>query len=168
MVVSMKNGMVDLDDQEDSPEGSTLIEVCAGLVTIDEQSNTIRLAHYTIQEYLESSPTFSQEAKAIVSISCTAFLSLGNFRPYVSGTLSPKTEDLVILPEKYPLLGYVIDFLPRDIKACSDETLPMIESFLKFLNTNNIKLFSRPIMDRLCPHVGPLEPEITNPLLCYT
>ncbi|KAI5844613.1 hypothetical protein DFP73DRAFT_526986 [Morchella snyderi] len=94
MAVSMRNVMVDLGDQEDLPEGSTLIEVCASLVTIDEQSNTIRLAHYTIQEYLESNPTFSQEAKAIVSISCTAFLSLGNFRPYVSGTLSPKTEDL--------------------------------------------------------------------------
>jgi hypothetical protein len=163
MAVSMEKETVDFDDQEDLPEISTLIEVCASLVTIDENSNTIRLAHCTIQQYLELNPTFSQEAKTIVSISCTTFLSLNNFRPYVSGTISPKTEELVMLLEEYPLLGYALD-LPYHITTCSDEALP-IESLLKFLNTDNIKIFNKPITDVLCPNLMPLEPEITNPLL---
>jgi hypothetical protein len=28
-----------------------MVSVCAGLVTVDEESNIIRLAHYTTQEY---------------------------------------------------------------------------------------------------------------------
>src|SRR6266480_4706277 len=30
-----------------------IISVCAGLVTVDEESNIIRLVHYTTQEYFE-------------------------------------------------------------------------------------------------------------------
>ncbi|KAJ5727661.1 hypothetical protein N7493_005481 [Penicillium malachiteum] len=30
-----------------------ILSVCAGLVTVDEESNVIRLVHYTVQEYLE-------------------------------------------------------------------------------------------------------------------
>lgn len=75
MAVSIEEGTTNLDDQEDLPEISTLLEVCASLVTIDKKSKTIRLAHYTIQEYLELSSAFSQNAKTIASISCTTFFS---------------------------------------------------------------------------------------------
>ncbi|KAL3445838.1 hypothetical protein BJX65DRAFT_138329 [Aspergillus insuetus] len=39
------------------PEVGSIVSVCAGLVAVDEESNVIRLAHYTTQEY------FSQRAK---------------------------------------------------------------------------------------------------------
>ena len=40
-------------DQDNLPELENMVSVCAGLVTIDEDSNVIRLVHYTTQEYFE-------------------------------------------------------------------------------------------------------------------
>ena len=35
------------------PDIEDMVSVCAGLVTVDEESNIIRLVHYTTQEYFE-------------------------------------------------------------------------------------------------------------------
>jgi len=40
-------------DEEALPDEELLISVCAGIVTIDQESNIIRLVHYTTQEYFE-------------------------------------------------------------------------------------------------------------------
>lgn len=40
-------------DRENLPEVEDLVSVCAGLVTIDEASDMIRLVHYTTQEFFE-------------------------------------------------------------------------------------------------------------------
>jgi len=39
-------------DDDNILETEQLLTLCAGLVTIDEQSNNIRFIHYTTQEYL--------------------------------------------------------------------------------------------------------------------
>ncbi|KIW67300.1 hypothetical protein PV04_06564 [Phialophora macrospora] len=41
-------------DEENIPETDDIISVCAGLVTVDEESGIIRLVHYTTQNYLET------------------------------------------------------------------------------------------------------------------
>ncbi|KAI0485805.1 hypothetical protein F4859DRAFT_528751 [Xylaria cf. heliscus] len=38
-------------DKENIPQAADFVSVCAGLVTIDEESNTVRLVHYTTQDY---------------------------------------------------------------------------------------------------------------------
>ena len=40
-------------DEENLPEIEDIISVCAGLVTVDEESDIIRLVHYTTQDYFE-------------------------------------------------------------------------------------------------------------------
>jgi hypothetical protein len=40
-------------DEEPLPDENVLFSVCAGLVTINREINTIRLVHYTAQEYFE-------------------------------------------------------------------------------------------------------------------
>src|SRR5690242_16367648 len=40
-------------DKENLPQIEDMVSVCAGLVTIDEESNIIRLVHYTTQEYFK-------------------------------------------------------------------------------------------------------------------
>jgi len=37
-------------DEDNLPEIDDMVSVCAGLVTVDEKSNIIRLVHYTTQE----------------------------------------------------------------------------------------------------------------------
>jgi hypothetical protein len=41
-------------DEENLPEIDDTVSVCAGLVTVDEKSDIIRLVHYTTQEYLQT------------------------------------------------------------------------------------------------------------------
>ncbi|KAF3188026.1 hypothetical protein TWF788_001486 [Orbilia oligospora] len=40
-------------DEDNIPEVNKMVSLCAGLITIDEESNIIRLVHYTTQEYFE-------------------------------------------------------------------------------------------------------------------
>ncbi|RYP65432.1 hypothetical protein DL770_009008 [Monosporascus sp. CRB-9-2] len=40
-------------DQDNIPDVEDIVSVCAGLVTVDQESNIIRLVHYTTQEYFE-------------------------------------------------------------------------------------------------------------------
>jgi hypothetical protein len=40
-------------DEDNIPVVEDIISVCAGLVTIDKESNVIRLVHYTTQDYLK-------------------------------------------------------------------------------------------------------------------
>jgi hypothetical protein len=40
-------------DPDNIPDVEDMVSICAGLVTIDDESNIIRLVHYTTQEYFE-------------------------------------------------------------------------------------------------------------------
>jgi hypothetical protein len=44
-------------DEENLLDTEDMVSVCAGLVTIDEESDIIRLVHYTTQEYFEQTGT---------------------------------------------------------------------------------------------------------------
>lgn len=57
-------------DELDLHDMTTMLDVCASLVTYDENAGTIRLAHYTIQEYLLNHPTIRQDSDLKVTISC--------------------------------------------------------------------------------------------------
>ena len=37
------------------PSISTLVSCCQGLITVDKEASTVRLIHFTLQEYLSSS-----------------------------------------------------------------------------------------------------------------
>lgn len=50
--LAVKVGEAELD-RGNLPQIEDIVSVCAGLVTIDEQSNIIRLVHYTTQDYFE-------------------------------------------------------------------------------------------------------------------
>src|ERR1700738_134863 len=48
--LAVKSGDTDMDE-EALPDEDILVSVCAGLVTIDRESNVIRFVHYTAREY---------------------------------------------------------------------------------------------------------------------
>jgi hypothetical protein len=67
-------------DEENLPEVEDIISVCAGLVTVDEKSNIIRLVHYTTQEYFERTWTsWFPSAQADIAITCVTYLSFDTF-----------------------------------------------------------------------------------------
>jgi ankyrin repeat protein len=64
-------------DEDNILETEQLLTICAGLVTIDEQSDNIRFIHYTTQEYLQrNQETWLPDAKIEVARSCIAYLSI--------------------------------------------------------------------------------------------
>jgi hypothetical protein len=62
-------------DELDLHDLTTMLDVCASLITYDENTTTIRLAHYTIQEYLLNHPKIHRHADLKVAMSCLKFLS---------------------------------------------------------------------------------------------
>ena len=58
-----------------------MVSVCAGLVTVDEDSNIIRLVHYTTQEYFERTQTvWFPNAESNITTTCVTYLSFSTFK----------------------------------------------------------------------------------------
>lgn len=63
-------------DPDNMPAIEDMISVCAGLVTIDEQSNIVRLIHYTTQEFYERTwSTWFSETDVDICKTCLKYLS---------------------------------------------------------------------------------------------
>lgn len=64
-------------DEDNILETEQVITICAGLVTIDEQSDSVRFIHYTTQDYLQrTQQTWLPLANTEIARSCTAYLSI--------------------------------------------------------------------------------------------
>jgi ankyrin repeat protein len=62
------------------PQVEDMVSVCAGLVTIDEKSNVIRLIHYTTQEYFERTRSdWFPNAETNITTTCVTYLSFDVF-----------------------------------------------------------------------------------------
>ena len=83
------------------------VSVCAGLVTIDEQSNVIRLVHYTTQEFFErNQSTWFPKANCYIGSICVAYLSLDIFKTGHCRT----AEELTSRLDHHPFGAYAADF----------------------------------------------------------
>lgn len=66
----------DVFDPENRPDIETIITACAGLVTVDEANDVIRLVHYTLQEYFESThKTWFPTAHDMIFQTCAAYMT---------------------------------------------------------------------------------------------
>lgn len=64
-------------DEDNVLETEQLLTICAGLVTIDEQSDNVRFVHYTTQEYLQrNQKTWLPDANIEIARSRIAYLSI--------------------------------------------------------------------------------------------
>ena len=63
-------------DNDDTPAASTLIGCCEGLATIEKGTSTVRLIHYTLQEYICTLPDLFDKAHSTIAETCLAYLNL--------------------------------------------------------------------------------------------
>ncbi|KAH8729175.1 ankyrin repeat-containing domain protein [Ilyonectria robusta] len=67
-------------DEESLIDIEDMVSVCAGLVTVDERSQTVSLIHYTIQEYLERTRVnWHPDANAAITTSYLTYLLFSVF-----------------------------------------------------------------------------------------
>ena len=77
--ITVEFGQPELDEQF-VPDIATIGSICAGLVTIDTQSDVVRLVHYTTQEYLErKAKIWFPKVETYIAMSCVTYLSFKTF-----------------------------------------------------------------------------------------
>ena len=85
------------------PEIEDMVTVCAGLVTIDEESGIVRLVHYTTQEYFEQTQnSWFPKAEDEIAKICITYLS---FRVFESG-FCETSSDFEDRLQRNPLYDY--------------------------------------------------------------
>ena len=99
-------------DPENIPDEEDLTSVCAGLVFIEEGSKTVRLSHYTVQEYLEQKrDTLFVDGHRLVAATCLTYLAYDgntlchNHRHYTYRTGSDGYHVKLIEPSAHCLHG---------------------------------------------------------------
>ncbi|KAL6709052.1 hypothetical protein ACN47E_002179 [Coniothyrium glycines] len=94
-------------NMDNIPKVDDLVLVCEGLVTVDRESQIVRLVHYTTQHYLESiREEWDRHSAYKIASTCTTYLCFDAFR---SGART-QSADLKIRLKKHPFVKYCADY----------------------------------------------------------
>jgi hypothetical protein len=100
--LAVKAGESDLDE-DNLPEIEDMISVCAGLVTVNEESGIIRLIHYITQEYFErTQKDWFPRGQTDIATTCVTYLSFNIFKTGFCQT----DEELEARLRNNPLYNY--------------------------------------------------------------
>jgi ankyrin repeat protein/nucleoside phosphorylase len=133
-------------DEENIMETEQLLTFCTGLVTIDEQSGSVRFTHYTTQDYLRRyQHMWLPHAEIEIFRSCTAYLS---FNSLAAGPCSSRRDYEYRLKE-FVLLEYAAvnwghhlhQLMETSFVDLSDEITAEALSLL--LDTNRVSAMSQ-------------------------
>lgn len=97
-------------DEENFVDEETLTSVCAGFVVIDRGNGSVRLAHYTMQEYFDRRRhDLFKDADTHIAITCITYLLFDEFSNYTETDImeirfDPEKADAHL--EAHPLLDY--------------------------------------------------------------
>jgi len=59
----------------DVPSIGTLLSCCQGLVAVDKEASTVRLVHFTLQEYLRAHPSLFGTPHSTIAETCLSYLN---------------------------------------------------------------------------------------------
>ena len=111
-------------DQDNLSDADQLISVCAGLVLVD-QSDKVKLVHYTTQEYLEqNSKNLLPEFPLIIAKSCLTYLQYNGFKKWSRQGLeqwSKQNHDSSYrsLASDYLFCLYALKFWASHVESCN-------------------------------------------------
>ncbi|KAH7381270.1 ankyrin repeat domain-containing protein [Phaeosphaeria sp. MPI-PUGE-AT-0046c] len=123
---------VEIEDEElnvdNIPDIDDIVSVCAGLVTIDEEGQILRLVHYTTQEYFETTlENWVPGAQYSIAATCITYLC---FKTFQTGPAMSDTE-LETRAEEHPLLEYFAEYWASHIANVQEETAELAGSLLQ-------------------------------------
>ena len=124
--VAVQSGKPNLDGKF-IPSIEVVGSICAGLVTIDTQSDIFRLVHYTTQEYFEkTSIDWFANAETDIMVTCVTYLS---FKTFESG-FCRTDEEFEKRLQLYPLYHYAAQNWGYHARTASLEKEQLILDFL--------------------------------------
>ena len=83
-------------DPDNVPAIGTVLDCCQGLITVDAEASTVRLIHYTVQEYLCSYPGLFCKSHSILAETCLTYLNSQRVKNLTSHSL-PDHESMPFL-----------------------------------------------------------------------
>ncbi|KAL6700982.1 ankyrin repeat-containing domain protein [Trichoderma pleuroticola] len=115
-----------IDEENLLPIGD-MATICAGLVTIEEESGIIRLIHYTTHKYLERTlEQWLPDAESEITTMCTTYLSLNDFETgpgkqcqQVGPTACRTGCEFQRRLQSFPLYDYAANHWGDHARACS-------------------------------------------------
>ena len=129
-------------DQSGRHDVQLSLDVCCGLVSIDEQDNVIRLVHYSFQQYLEDHwKTDCPGSRSGIATICLTYLTLDDFSPEAMEDTKGPTYHLTdpSLPTRarwqdcHRFFSYVASYWAEHVKGNLEKELEtlIIRFFLK-------------------------------------
>lgn len=129
-------------DEDDFVDINDIISVCAGLVTIDEQSNIVRLVHYTTQEYFqrqELQDKWFPAAQDTIFMACTTYLG---FEYFAKGSCGDDVEYGERL-KQHPFYRYAACKWARHLRLAANIGISELVSFLDASLVNHVDSWRR-------------------------
>ncbi|KAK6829217.1 hypothetical protein RU639_003517 [Aspergillus parasiticus] len=116
-------------DKDYIPNINILQSLCVGLVTIDEENDTIRLVHYTAQEYFQrTQQRWFLGGESEITRSCVTYLSYSAFQRGPCDT----DEEFEKRLQSYPLYNYASQYWRHHAR----EALTLCPEVMEFLSCN--------------------------------
>ena len=72
--LAVELGSTDFDSRN-VPSMSTLVGCCQGLIVVDKEASTVRLIHFTLQEYLSAHPDLFSRPHSAMAETCLTYLN---------------------------------------------------------------------------------------------
>ena len=134
--LGVKIGSPDLS-AESIPTTRTLLACALGLIVVEASSSTVRLVHFSLQEYLSNNPSLFQSPHSMIAEVCLTYLNFQCVRE-LSPTLSSA-------PQTVPLVGYASCYWGKHIKkgkmeGVSPLALGLLTQFPKHISSQLLLL----------------------------
>ena len=81
-------------DGENAPSIGALLGCCQGLITVDKEASTVRVIHFTVQEYLCAHPDLFNHPHSVIAETCLTYLN----SPQVKNLSSNPLTDHPVTP----------------------------------------------------------------------
>jgi len=126
-------------DEEALIDVDILISVCAGIVTVDQGSNVVRLVHYTAQKYLDDvRNTHFPHGNTTITATCITYLSLARVEHLSNYEFRYGGADLQRL---FPLYRYAVQYWGEYARGEGERNVQAL--ILEFLASNQMQISLR-------------------------
>jgi len=112
--LAVETGSLDLNT-DNVPSIGTLLACCQGLIVVEKEASTVRLIHFTLQEYLRAHPDLFTAAHSVMAETCLSYLNSQQVKAFSTGP-SPGLRDAPFL--EYSSLYWGVH-AKRDLSDCA-------------------------------------------------